>query len=202
MAAARVAFSSPVPFGRRMAASTSSNAVVSSSTARSRPAFSGLRALGERRRGCPRGLVPGLADRQVRDHGRERRAEAAGQRCRRAAARGRRVARNFVDEALDRHRHEGCGHPHSVLDDPLVGIEGRKLGEAQRLDGELHELALRQAGRPALLAQVVTAGLDQGLERRQADELGAGHEQAELRGFLARGFEDFVQRRRAISTAG
>ena len=149
MAAARVAFSSSGAFRQahgRQHVVERPRVVVDRAQQR---CLQGLRALGERRRGCPRGLVPGLADRQVRDHGRKRRAEAAGKRRHRAAARGRRIARDLVDEALDRHRNEGRGHPHSVLDDPLVGIEGRKLGEAQRLDGELHELALRQAGATA-----------------------------------------------------
>ena len=50
----------------------------------------------------------------------------------------------------------------------LSGSKGDELGEAERLDGDLDELAFRQAGRPALLAQVVAARLDQRLERRQS----------------------------------
>ncbi len=161
-----------------------------------------LCALGERRRGLPGRFIAGLADREVRDHRRERGAEAAGERRDRAAARRRRVARDFVDEALDGHGDEGSRHAHSVLDDPLVRVEGRELGEAQRLDGELDEFAFGQAGRAALLAQVVAAGLDQRLERRQPHELGARHDQPELRGFLARGLEDLVQRRGRGSSAG
>ena len=84
----------------------------------------------------------------------------------------------------------------------LSGSKGDELGEAERLDRDLDELALGQPGRPALLAQVVAAGLDQRLERRQPDELGAGHDEPELRGFLARRLEDDVQRRRAVSSAG
>ena len=59
--------------------------------------------------------------------------------------------------------------------------------------------ALRQARRSALLAQVETTRLHQRLERRHADELGAGHDETELRCLFARRFEDFVEWRGAVT---
>ena len=84
-------------------------------------------------------------------------------------SRSRSRSANVGDAQVDQFLVSRLAQP--VLEDPLLRLEWGQLVEAQRADGDLEEFALGNAERALLLAQVVTAGVQQGLERDEAHEL-------------------------------
>ena len=141
----------------------------------------------------PAGLVGG----KVGDHGAERGPEGADVGRDGAAAGGRTLAGGLVRERpeIQSHQFPLGGVPEQVFDHALLGFERREFIQTQRPDGDLDQLGLGDADGALLLAQEIAAGLEQRLQRHQADQLGAGHAQAAFGGLAASLVEGHMHRR-------
>ncbi len=119
-----------------------------------------LRPVGEL---LPAVVPAALVGRQVGDHRRQGSAERPEVGRHRSPSGCRRLGGGLLDEFSYRHVDEastivGDG----VLDDLLVRVEGRQLVEAERLDGDLDELAVGHSERAVLLAEIVPSGIEHG----------------------------------------
>ena len=146
-----------------------------------------LALLGPTGKFLPASVPAGLVRGKIGHHRAQRGTECTGVGRDRTASRDRALAGGLVGEGPQVQAHEPglCRVTQEIFDHPLLRLERGQFVEPERADGNLDEFLFGHAHGALLLAQKITARVEQRLQRHQADELGARHAEAALAGGAA-----------------